>query len=101
MMVKKALINDEISEKKAGLLLYSIQIAAGNVKNTTFTDTDKTVLTEMPEEEAISAWPLAISEGQDNTHGETGSGDLEIGGSGERKSETQHGETGSDDRVDM
>jgi hypothetical protein len=36
MLVQKALIDDEISEKKAGLLLYSIQIAAANVGKTTF-----------------------------------------------------------------
>jgi hypothetical protein len=72
MMVQKALIDDEISEKKAGLLLYSIQIAAGNVKYTTFADTDKEVVTEMPEEAAISTWPLAVSKSQDKTyHGET------------------------------
>ncbi len=36
MLVQRALIDDEISEKKAGLLLYSIQIAAANVDKTTF-----------------------------------------------------------------
>jgi hypothetical protein len=91
MMVQKALIDDEISEKKAGLLLYSIQIAAGNVKYTTFADTDKEVVTEMPEEAAISTWPLAVSESQDKSyHGDTeavGSGDLGIGRSGDRKAE--------------
>jgi len=49
MRVQKALIDDEISEKKAGLLLYSLQIAAGNLKNTTFTDSKKEVVTEMRE----------------------------------------------------
>jgi hypothetical protein len=39
---------DEISEKKAGLLLYSLQMAASNLKNTTFTDSKKEVVTEMP-----------------------------------------------------
>jgi len=48
MRVQKALIDDEISEKKAALLLYSLQIAASNVKNTTFTSKDKEVVTEMP-----------------------------------------------------
>jgi hypothetical protein len=85
MMVQKALIDDEISEKKAGLLLYSIQIAASNVKQTTFIhEEDKEVVTEMPEEPAISTWPLAVSQ----NHGDAeavGSGDLEIGGSGDRK----------------
>jgi len=36
MLVQRALIDDEISEKKAGLLLYSLQIAAANVDKTTF-----------------------------------------------------------------
>ena len=83
MMVQKALIDDEISEKKAGLLLYSIQIAASNVKQTTFTENDKKVVTEMPEE--------PTNENQRQTyHGDaearrnTGSGDLGIGGSGDR-----------------
>jgi hypothetical protein len=36
MRVQKAMIDDEISEKKAGLLLYSIQIAATSIGKTTF-----------------------------------------------------------------
>ena len=36
MQVQKWLIDDEISEKKAGLLLYSLQLAATNVGKTTF-----------------------------------------------------------------
>jgi hypothetical protein len=90
MMVQKALIDDEISEKKAGLLLYSLQIAASNVKNTTFSDDQKEVVTEMPEEEAISNWQLANGQGQGNLqHGDTeprrgaGSGDRGIGRSGD------------------
>jgi hypothetical protein len=56
MMVQKALIDDEISEKKAGLLLYSLQIAASNVSKTTFiSEYDKEVVTEMPPEEADSS----------------------------------------------
>jgi hypothetical protein len=93
MMVQKALIDDEISEKKAGLLLYSLQIAASNVKQTTFIhEEDKEVVTEMPEEPAISTWPLAVSQTQDNIHHgdaetrrNTGSGDREIGGSSDRE----------------
>ncbi len=48
MRVQKALIDDEISEKKAGLLLYSLQMASSNLKHTTFTDSKKAVVTEMP-----------------------------------------------------
>jgi hypothetical protein len=63
MMVQKALIDDEISEKKAGLLLYSLQIAASNVSKTTFiSEYDKEVVTEMPPEEpALSTQHSAIS----------------------------------------
>jgi hypothetical protein len=90
MMVQKALIDDEISEKKAGLLLYSLQIAASNVSKTTFiSEYDKEVVTEMPGEEAISSQHSAVSQNQENLHhGDTEarrkSGDLEIGGSGDR-----------------
>ena len=49
MRVQKALIDDEISEKKAGLLLYSLQMASNNLKHTTFTDSKKEVVTEMRE----------------------------------------------------
>jgi hypothetical protein len=47
MRVQKALIDDEISEKKAGLLLYSLQMASSNLKHTSFTSKDKEVVTEM------------------------------------------------------
>jgi hypothetical protein len=57
MRVQKALIDDEISEKKAGLFLYSLQMASSNLKHTTFTSKDKKdVVTEMP---AVS--PVASS----------------------------------------
>jgi len=50
MRVQKALIDDEITEKKAGLLLYSLQMASSNLKHTTFGSKDKKdVVTEMPE----------------------------------------------------
>jgi hypothetical protein len=65
MMVQKALIDDEISEKKAGLLLYSIQIAGSNVAYTTFEDTDKNVVTEMPEEPALISQRETSREDQD------------------------------------
>jgi hypothetical protein len=106
-MVQKALIDDEISEKKAGLLLYSLQIAASNVKQTTFVhEEDKEVVTEMPGEEALGTQQSALSQGKtlttkdtkghegnsENTyHGDAearrgaGSGDPVMGGSGDRK----------------
>ena len=48
MRVQKALIDGEISDKQAGLLLYSLQMASSNLKHTTFTDSKKAVVTEMP-----------------------------------------------------
>ena len=56
MLVQQALIDDEISEKKAGLLLYSIQIAATNVDKTTFGESDEEMVTEAENEnEAMDA----------------------------------------------
>ena len=56
MLVQRALIDDEISEKKAGLLLYSIQIAAANVDKTTFGESDEEMVTEtQPENEVMDA----------------------------------------------
>lgn len=52
MLVQRALIDDKISEKKAGLLLYSIQIAAANAHKTTFGKSDAEMVTEKPLEEA-------------------------------------------------
>jgi hypothetical protein len=54
MRVQKALIDDEISEKKAGLLLYSLQMASSNLKHTTFAESKKEVVTEMRESPAAS-----------------------------------------------
>jgi hypothetical protein len=61
MRVQKALIDDEISEKKAGLLLYSLQMASSNLKYTTFTDSKKEVVTEMPESPMASTGQTASS----------------------------------------
>jgi hypothetical protein len=53
MLVQRALIDDEISEKKAGLLLYSLQIAATNVEKTTFGQAaDEDMVTETVKEDA-------------------------------------------------
>jgi hypothetical protein len=64
MRVQKALIDDEISEKKAGLLLYSLQMASSNLKHTTFTESKKEVVTEMPESPAASGMGAATSKNQ-------------------------------------
>ncbi len=53
MLVQRALIDDEISEKKAGLLLYSIQIAAANVHKTTFGQADEEMVTEIRAENDV------------------------------------------------
>jgi hypothetical protein len=54
MRVQRALIDDEISEKKAGLLLYSIQIAAANAGKTTFGQAkDEDMVTEVREQVEI------------------------------------------------
>src|SRR5215831_12013318 len=74
MLVQRALIDDEISEKKAGLLLYSIQIAASNVHKTTFGQAqDEDMATEMGDEaemireheEEMKKLPLMATEDTD------------------------------------
>ncbi|HEY2914499.1 MAG TPA: hypothetical protein VGK21_14140 [Candidatus Angelobacter sp.] len=56
MRIQKALIEDTISMKKAGLLLYSMQLALQNVGQTTFgqAKTEELVRTTVNEEEALS-----------------------------------------------
>jgi hypothetical protein len=54
MLVQRALIDNEISEKKAGLLLYSLQIAAANVDKTTFGQAEDEDLVTETESEAES-----------------------------------------------
>jgi hypothetical protein len=49
MRVQKALIDDEISEKKARLLLYSIHLASVNLKHTTFASSGEKAIVEMTE----------------------------------------------------
>jgi hypothetical protein len=55
MMVQRALIDGEISEKMAGLLLYSIQIAAANVGKTTFGQANEEMVTEIRQEDEVMA----------------------------------------------
>ena len=55
MLVQRALIDDEISEKKAGQLFYSIQIAAANVDKTTFGEADDEMVTEIQPEVEVMA----------------------------------------------
>src|SRR5579859_6050877 len=52
MRVQKALIDDTISMKKAGLLLYSLQLAMTNVRQTTFGQAgDEEMVTDTVEEQ--------------------------------------------------
>ncbi len=77
MRIQKALIEDTISTKKAGLLLYSMQLALTNVGQTTFGQAkdEEMVRETVDEEEAISNQQSAFSENQTPTtetqkHGE-------------------------------
>jgi hypothetical protein len=66
MQIQKALIEDRISMKKAGLLLYSMQLALTNVGQTTFgkAKDEEMVRETVDEEEALSRQQAAISEEQ-------------------------------------
>jgi hypothetical protein len=66
MQIQKALIEDRISMKKAGLLLYSMQLALTNVGQTTFgrAKDEEMVRETVDEEEALSRQQSAISEKQ-------------------------------------
>jgi hypothetical protein len=69
MQIQKALIEDRISMKKAGLLLYSMQLALTNVGQTTFGQAkdEEMVRETVDEEEALSRQQSALSEEQ-NQH---------------------------------
>ncbi|HKV95497.1 MAG TPA: hypothetical protein VJW20_23330 [Candidatus Angelobacter sp.] len=66
MRIQKALIEDTISVKKAGLLLYSMQLALQNVGQVTFgqVKTEELVRETVDEEEALSNQQLAVSQNQ-------------------------------------
>ena len=71
MRIQKALIEDTISTKKAGLLLYSMQLALTNVGQTTFGQAkDEELVTETVDEEeafseeALSGQHSAVSQNQ-------------------------------------
>jgi hypothetical protein len=66
MRIQKALIEDTISTKKAGLLLYSMQLALTNVGQTTFGQAkdEELVQDTVDEEEAFSNQQSAVSENQ-------------------------------------
>jgi len=64
MRIQKALIEDTISTKKAGLLLYSMQLALTNVGQTTFGQAkdEELVQETVEEQEAFSNQHSAVSE---------------------------------------
>ncbi len=65
MRIQKALIDDTISTKKAGLLLYSMQLAMTNVGQTTFGKAadDDLVTDTVEEEDAIQEKTAAETPG--------------------------------------
>src|SRR5215470_231525 len=64
MRIQKALIDDTISAKKAGLLLYSMQLAIQNVGRTTFGQAkdEELVMDTIDEQEALSEETVIRSE---------------------------------------
>ena len=66
MRVQKALIDDTITVKKAGLLLYSLQLAITNVGQTTFGEANEEELATdlVDEEEALSIQHSAFSQSE-------------------------------------
>ncbi len=66
MQIQKALIEDRISMKKAGLLLYSMQLALTNVGQTTFGQAkdEEMVRETVDEEEALSRQRSTLSQEQ-------------------------------------
>jgi hypothetical protein len=66
MRIQKALIEDTITTRKAGLLLYSMQLALTNVGQTTFGQAkdEELVLETVDAEEALSSQHSAFSERQ-------------------------------------
>jgi hypothetical protein len=66
MRIQKALIEDTITTRKAGLLLYSMQLALTNVGQTTFGQAkdEELVRETVDEEEALSSQRAAFSERQ-------------------------------------
>jgi hypothetical protein len=73
MRIQKAVIEDTISMKKAGLLLYSMQLALTNVGQTTFgkAKDEEMVRETVDEEEAFSIQQSAISERQNQNQNQS------------------------------
>ena len=86
MRIQKALIEDTISTKKAGLLLYSMQLALTNVGQTTFGQAkdEEMVRETVDEDEAFSNQQSALSQNQKPFTTEGTEDTEEIGSSGHR-----------------
>ncbi len=95
MRVQKAMIDDTITVKKAGLLLYSLQLAMTNVGQTTFGEADERELATdlVDEEEAISIQQSAFSQNE-RTFTTEGTEDTEKKGPGTRLPRTNAEERG-------
>jgi hypothetical protein len=61
MQVQKALIEDTITVKKAGLLFYSLQLAMTNVGQTTFGEADEELVTDTVDEQDALGEEAALS----------------------------------------
>src|SRR5258708_30294654 len=74
MRIQKALLEDTISTKKAGLLLYSMQLALTNVGQTTFGQAkdEEMVRDTVDEEEAFKTQGTFTTEGTEDTEEEKG-----------------------------
>jgi len=68
MRVQTALIDDTISQKKAGLLLYSLQLAMTNIGQTTFGQAkdEELVTVTVDEQEALSETALTAKDAEKN-----------------------------------
>lgn len=67
MAVMQALVDDRITEKRAAALLYGHQIAANNVRHTTFTEAVEGILVELEPEKKPVASVLLSGEKESET----------------------------------
>jgi hypothetical protein len=67
MEVQRALMDDEITEKRAGIMLYSLQIASANLAKTTFGEKPQEMVTDCvdAEENQLTAEARRRGENQD------------------------------------
>jgi hypothetical protein len=91
MRIQKALIEDTITTRKAGLLLYSMQLALTNVGQTTFGQAkdEELVLETVDEEEALSSQRAAFSERQNQQQNQRPFTAEGAKGNGERQNQNQ------------